>query len=822
MRFKLFSVLLVLFTFACTGFSVPGLGPTVEPTPPGATPAPSPAGDLLHPGPSNGDLLEELPPQEGEGRASNIADPPAEEAIGEFELMAEVRVGGGRPFEKGVLAEGERLHLDARDAFTYVPPVLSGLEFIRTTGAEPEGPGPGITRFTLKEEAVVYVLHEAGGENPAGWLERDGWRRLPNLVLTDEASHRIYQKRFSAGEVIIGEGSQRLASDRVGAYTVAAGAEKAGSSAPAPAPESERSVGPAMAVNHVIFNAPMLDQYLSGGRLAGYVRPGDSFILVSGKDTGEIDAELLNSWGRVLKEEYPEATLLAATSGTDNVSYGSPHLDRDLFGGVMVDYEPGQENAPGFTWNITEAVSIWRGMADEIEDSGLEAWGRPTGRSLPGSDHYGDWDYGVLASIMGGLNVQTHDSCGDRNGDGNYAQEFKEAVEGIVYQYRMAGASSLLFVELTTSSSAAHPNAILPEKAFKCAMAAWAYPEVEAVTLWSAIEGQESTDRVEEFLQLRDQALVNQNNPPAPQPDPGPQSVPNSVFTLPGRIEAEDYKSGGDGVGYHDNDAGNTGGEYRSDDVDIQSTSDNGDSYEVMRAGGGEWLAFDVEVRQSGTYSVTARVASGSDRTKSFHVEVDGQDVTGAVSFDDSEGYDTFVDVKVEGVSLRAGRHELRFVMHTGYFSLNYLDLALSTPVKESPLLVDAGSDLTITLPEYATLEGTFSYNGLSNPPGTFSIQWNQVNGPGAVSFADPAVVDTVATFSRPGDYVLKLTIGDGNISSSDQVTVTVTATPDPAAAPTPVPDTPPEEEPVEGPGGVVFYEGSPFTYVTNPRTDMV
>jgi DNA-binding beta-propeller fold protein YncE len=488
----------------------------------------------------------------------------------------------------------------------------------------------------------------------------------------------------------------------------------------------------------------------------------------------------------------------------------------------MADYEPDQQNAPGFSWDILETVTIWRGMADEIEDAGLEAWGRPSGRSLPGFDHSGDWDYGILASIMGGLNVQTQDSCRGRDSNGNYTEDFKEAVERIVSQYRMAGASSLLFVQVTTSSSADNSNAIAPEKAFGCAMVGWAYPEVEAVTLWPAIGDQESIDRAEEFLQLRDQALDNQTNLPAPQPVPKPQSAPGSIFTVPGRIEAEDYKTGGEGVGYHDNDAGNVGGEYRSDDVDIQSTSDNGGGYEVMRIAGGEWLAFDVEVTQGGTYNVTARVASGSDRTKSFHVEIGGQDVTGDMSFDDSQGYDSFVDVTVEGVSLTAGRHELRLVMHTGYFSFNHLDLVLSEPVKESPLLVGAGSDLTITLPEYATLGGTFNYDGLPNPPGAFSIQWSQVRGPGSASFADAAAVDTIATFSHPGDYVLKLTVDDGNLSSSDQVTVTVTSALDPTVAPTPVPDAPPDEEPLEGPEGVAFYDGSPFTYVTNPRTDTV
>jgi len=50
------------------------------------------------------------------------------------------------------------------------------------------------------------------------------------------------------------------------------------------------------------------------------------------------------------------------------------------------------------------------------------------------------------------------------------------------------------------------------------------------------------------------------------------------------------------------------------------------------------------------------------------------------------------------------------------------------------------------------------------------------VSGPGTVAFADPAAIDTTATFSAPGTYVLRLTADDGALFSNDTVTVNVTA----------------------------------------------
>jgi hypothetical protein len=50
------------------------------------------------------------------------------------------------------------------------------------------------------------------------------------------------------------------------------------------------------------------------------------------------------------------------------------------------------------------------------------------------------------------------------------------------------------------------------------------------------------------------------------------------------------------------------------------------------------------------------------------------------------------------------------------------------------------------------------------------------VSGPGTATFADPNAVDTTASFSAAGTYVLRLTASDSLLSASDDVTVTVNA----------------------------------------------
>jgi uncharacterized protein len=63
---------------------------------------------------------------------------------------------------------------------------------------------------------------------------------------------------------------------------------------------------------------------------------------------------------------------------------------------------------------------------------------------------------------------------------------------------------------------------------------------------------------------------------------------------------------------------------------------------------------------------------------------------------------------------------------------------------------------------------------------------WTKVSGPGSVTFADPAAAVTTATFSAPGDYVLRLTADDGTARADSTLAVKV-ALPPPAEPLAPV-----------------------------------
>jgi len=133
---------------------------------------------------------------------------------------------------------------------------------------------------------------------------------------------------------------------------------------------------------------------------------------------------------------------------------------------------------------------------------------------------------------------------------------------------------------------------------------------------------------------------------------------------VPGTIQVEDFDSGANGVAYRDNSAGNSGGQYRASDVDIEVTSDTGGGYDIGWVAAGEWLNYTVNVAAAGTYDITLRVASaGTGGT--FHLEVNGVNKTGTLSVPNTGGWQTWKNVTKTGVTLAAGQQVWRLVMDT-------------------------------------------------------------------------------------------------------------------------------------------------------------
>jgi hypothetical protein len=170
--------------------------------------------------------------------------------------------------------------------------------------------------------------------------------------------------------------------------------------------------------------------------------------------------------------------------------------------------------------------------------------------------------------------------------------------------------------------------------------------------------GTDGKDLGVDFAELN-AAMNSSAPPPTPPPSTGNTPFSGTPIALPGTIQAENYDKGGEGVGYHDTTSGNSGGAYRSDNVDIKATTDAGGGYNLKSVRGGEWLLYTIKVATAGTYAIDLRVASaGSGGT--VHLSLDGTNLTGAWSLPDTGSWTTWKTVTKTGIALPAGQHTLK------------------------------------------------------------------------------------------------------------------------------------------------------------------
>lgn len=140
----------------------------------------------------------------------------------------------------------------------------------------------------------------------------------------------------------------------------------------------------------------------------------------------------------------------------------------------------------------------------------------------------------------------------------------------------------------------------------------------------------------------------------------------------------------------------------------------------------------------------------------------------GSVSFQNANAVDTQASFTV------AGTYVLSLTANDGALgTTDQVQITVQAAPSNTAPVVSAGPDQAIALPSAVVLDGTVSDDGRPSPP-TLTTAWSKVSGPGSVSFQDANAVDTQATFTIAGTYVLSLTANDGALSTTDQVQVLV------------------------------------------------
>jgi beta-mannanase len=158
-----------------------------------------------------------------------------------------------------------------------------------------------------------------------------------------------------------------------------------------------------------------------------------------------------------------------------------------------------------------------------------------------------------------------------------------------------------------------------------------------------------------------------------------PFMVNAATVDLPGYVNVEDYER------FYDTTQGNAGTQYRNDNVDIGGTNDAGGGFIVGWTDNGEWLEYDINITQAGTYTAEVRVAS-SPGNGEFTLIIDGDAKGGSHNVSSTGGWDDFDSLFAGLGSLSQGNHTFQFKVEKGGFNVNWVKF-----IREG----DAGNDNT-------------------------------------------------------------------------------------------------------------------------------
>jgi hypothetical protein len=204
------------------------------------------------------------------------------------------------------------------------------------------------------------------------------------------------------------------------------------------------------------------------------------------------------------------------------------------------------------------------------------------------------------------------------------------------------------------------------------------------------------------------------------------QSTPYNgmPFSVPGTFEATAFDLGGEGVAYHDVTPPPTPANPIRTDESVQIRSDGGSGYVIDYFDQGEWLKYTINVTTGGAYDITVLAANNfQSAIPSFHIEIDGVNVTGTVSVPLTGGWTNYQWVTARtGIGLSLGQHVLTITSETPYFDVRAIGVVtsagaggggMSAPYNGTPLSVPG----TFEASEFDLGGEAVAYHDVTPPP---------------------------------------------------------------------------------------------------------
>ncbi|RED94385.1 glycosyl hydrolase [Marinoscillum furvescens] len=130
-----------------------------------------------------------------------------------------------------------------------------------------------------------------------------------------------------------------------------------------------------------------------------------------------------------------------------------------------------------------------------------------------------------------------------------------------------------------------------------------------------------------------------------------------SAYPIPGQLEAEAYTS--------------------MSGIQTETSTDTGGGENVGWIDQGDWLTYEVDVAESGTYTLEVRVAAAGTANKMFDISLGGNSLAD-FSFTGTGGWQNWTTI-TENITLTAGVQTLQLNANSSGFNINWLTFTANT-----------------------------------------------------------------------------------------------------------------------------------------------
>jgi len=214
-------------------------------------------------------------------------------------------------------------------------------------------------------------------------------------------------------------------------------------------------------------------------------------------------------------------------------------------------------------------------------------------------------------------------------------------------------------------------------------------------------------------------------------------------YPVPARIEAESYSA--------------------MSGISLEGTSDFDGLANVGWIDADDWLRYNIDVADTGSYYFYLRIAATA--ITSLDVIVDEVSL-GTVNITSTGGWQNWKTFSIQ-IPMNKGKAKMKLYANSGNFNINWL--RISTRDNIAPTC-SAGEDQEIIFPvDTAVLAGT----GNDADGDTLQYKWTKVSGPDC-DFSSQNDDTVVVRNLSPGNYNFRLRVSDGFDVASDNVAVKV------------------------------------------------